>query len=173
MTNGTEGKRIEELLAAYGADPARWPPTERGKAHTLGAGGPTRATREASALDRLLTEAAARDEAAGASDPALIERIMARTGSAGAQPSTDMIRLDEVTGTRRAHRTDRPPGRLPAAAAALLAACLALGVFVGSLPATQTTVANIGALAGLDLAATSQSGALDEDFWVQDNEDIL
>lgn len=170
MTNGTEDKRIERLLEAYGADVTRWPEADRALARAVDG---TRDARDAAALDRLLSEAAARGKSDATADPALVERIMARAMNADAARPGNVVPLARPAVRRRALHDDAPSSRLPAAAAALMAACLALGLFVGSLPATQTTVANIGALAGLEIPATSQPAALDEDFWTQDNEDIL
>ena len=56
---GVDLARLKQLLAAYGADPARWPESERTEARNLLAGSPEarQELREAAGLDALLDSA--------------------------------------------------------------------------------------------------------------------
>lgn len=171
MNDDTRTSRLEALIAAYGTDKTRWPAADRarfaGEADLDGLAG----SREARALDHLLDEAA-NHRPAPAPD-ALIETILA-SARADESPAVD-LQPAQVNSGHIPARTRKPTHlyRAPAAAAALMAASLAVGLFVGSLTTTQTTVAQIGTLAGLDLGATTATTTFEDDFLATDEEEIL
>jgi hypothetical protein len=183
MNDRTRTARIEALVAAYGTNVDRWPAPERALAPSQEALDAMAGAAEATALGRLLGEAAARQPASAPHD--LIEAILAKAGTreaassaAVATPGTagaasDVLSLPEGAARRAAAQRPTAIYRAPAAAAALMAASLAVGLFMGSLTTTQTTVARIGTLAGLDLPAATGSVTFEDDFLAQDEEDIL
>ena len=77
MDDKTRTARIEALVAAYGMNPERWPPTERALAPSRDVLDAVAGAAEAQALDRLLGEAAGRQPAPAASDD-LIEAILSQ-----------------------------------------------------------------------------------------------
>lgn len=116
--------RLEEVLAVYGANPARWPDGERASLRKLCANDPQARSlfEEASALDRLLDAAPAGDASA-----ALKARIVA---SAAAEARARVVPLDAY---RKRHTGGAAPlrrsGFWPAAA---LAASFAFGIYLGT-----------------------------------------
>ena len=181
MAEDSRKERLEAVVAAYGTDVRRWPPADRALAPAGSEIIEIAGAREAAALDRLLGSSVADDEATTA-DADLMDRILARATQGGAVSTAaandDLATLGgHAAGTNRAVRqsawSSRTSYRAPAAAAALMAASLALGIFVGSLQSTQSTVARIGTLAGLDMAVAVPSTAFEDDFLAQDEEDIL
>ena len=110
-------KRLQEVCAAYGADPARWPEDER----------------------------LALDEAARANPDALaeareIDRVLALATAPKRSPYGQSRLIDAIARERRAEPTNviamplrRRRPRWPWAAAAALAASLACGIYLGSL----------------------------------------
>lgn len=109
MENGKK-ERLEQLLASYGADPARWPEAERGL-HGSGPG-----LEDARAIDRLLSFA---------SDPALPEGSAARLLGRLEQPEAAAIIPFRPRSAPRL-RVLRYTTALP------LAASLALGIYLGA-----------------------------------------
>ena len=177
MAEDSRKERLEAVVAAYGTDIRRWPPADRALAPAGSEIIEIAGAREAAALDRLLVSPVAED-----ADADLMDRILARATQGGA--ATSAAANDDLTplgghaaGSNRTARqsawSSRTSYRAPAAAAALMAASLALGIFVGSLQSTQSTVARIGTLAGLDMAVAVPSTAFEDDFLAQDEEDIL
>lgn len=111
-----ETKRLHEVAAAYGADPARWPPRERVRLEALAAKRPADLA-DAQAIDRVL---------AGASTPAVPQAGAARI--AARLPSKR-----EIVG----FRPRRPAWRNSWAIASALAASLAFGVYLGTFSETD------------------------------------
>jgi hypothetical protein len=115
--------RLAVVLAAYGADPSRWPEADRKLASWLPAGDPavSAALEEARATDAALARASRPAPPAGA-----VERLIARAaGVAG----------EVVPFARHARERPQPmraamPGGLAALSA--LAASLALGLYLGA-----------------------------------------
>ena len=114
--------RFQEILAAYGADPRRWPEAERPAAWAYSKAAAAKpAVRDAEALDALLAGYAA---APASSDLEIIARISRKVSAAAPQS----IRL----GSGRPGRLQAfaAQGRNAAAAAGFLAAALT-GLFIG------------------------------------------
>ncbi len=168
-------ERIEELLAAYGADTDRWPAGEREVLDGLEPAERARLLAPEQALDRLIANAREM-AAAGAPRDDLISAIMERAADSGARetnaPDGNVVNMSRraIGSTTPAHQPSR---RDWTAAAALLAASLVLGLLVGSSERMQSTVLGIGDLAGITTSApATQLSALDEVF-LQPEEDIL
>ena len=180
MAEDSRNERLEAVVAAYGTDVRRWPPADRALAPAGSGINEIAGAREAAALDRLLGSSVVDDEATTA-DADLMDRILARATQDGAVSTAaandDLASLGgHAAGSKstalQSRWSSRTSCRAPAAAA-LMAASLALGIFVGSLQSTQSTVARIGTLAGLDIAGAVPSTAFEDDFLAQDEEDIL
>ncbi len=108
--NEDDRRRLVELLAAYGADPQRWPDADRQRlAHQLSTHDPTDVA-QAAALDSLLSDAVAPPLPEGAT-----ERLLARVKAARPAP---------VVATSRRNWFAAP--------AAALAASLLLGLWIGA-----------------------------------------
>lgn len=110
--------RLAEVLAAYGADPARWPAVER---------------------DRLL--ALVESESGLLGEAQEIDRVLARAASSPKIPAGAAARLLERAGQDRPRPNVVPldrarPGQQPSiwswGAAAALAASFACGIFIGT-----------------------------------------
>ncbi|MEC9368121.1 MAG: hypothetical protein VX871_05450 [Pseudomonadota bacterium] len=117
--------RLEEVLAARGAEPARWPDADRTKLQGLCASDleARRLLGEAAALDRVL-----RASPAGSPSVALKQRIVAAAVADKSNPA----RVVPMPAARRNVRSAAPfssRGYWPAAA---LAASFALGIYVGA-----------------------------------------
>lgn len=110
--------RLAEVLAAYGADPARWPAAERDRLQALVESQPELLA-EALEIDRVLAQAPAPRIPAGAA-----ARLLARAGRI--EPAPQVIPLD-----RRSLRGGSPSIWSWGAAAAL-AASFAFGIFLGT-----------------------------------------
>ncbi|HMI93431.1 MAG TPA: hypothetical protein VK509_18795 [Polyangiales bacterium] len=137
--------RFEQLLEAYGAEPARWPEPERGPARALLARDPEaqRALREAAAFDRLLDD-----------------------GSVALEPSAALRRaVAEIP--LRAPPVVAAPWLLASFARSALAAALvlALGVLAGvATAADEPASADASGTAVATSGSDEQSaGAADED----------
>jgi hypothetical protein len=170
MTDEKRTARLEALVAAFGPDISRWPAAGRRCVTTPAELDALAGIGEARALDRLLDEAARREPAPVSG--ALIETIRAQAGPRRADAAIQPVEVARTyTGPRNRRAT--PLYRAPAAAAALMAASLAVGLFIGSLTATQTTVAQIGTLAGLELGTTAGTATFEDDFFATEEEDIL
>lgn len=178
MAEDSRKERLETLVAAYGTDVRRWPPADRALA-LAGAGIDAIAgAREAAALDRVLAAAADSEDARADAD--LMDRILAKATNSAAAPTAaanaQLAAFPDATARRTPtarHPSLRRAYRAPAAVAALMTASLALGIFIGSLQTTQSTVARIGTLAGLDIAGAAPASVFEDDFLAQDEEDIL
>lgn len=185
MTHDRQNARIEELeglLDTYGSDTSRWPQAARARTEgLLGPGGAgARLMAEAKALDAVLARAPL---PSAERRSALVERIMAEASAPAAagdqeqgvgRPSGVVIPWPGARG--RGNGTPRPATAAPSAAswraAGLLAASLALGVFIGALdlapaPVDQLVEA-VDYSTDLDQMAASMAGdglsALDEDL---------
>lgn len=129
MTQATELAALADRLEISGADRTRWPAQERLRFAPLIAGNDEarRMMAEAAALDRLLDAAPA---IAPARLEGLIDRIVATAEAEGARPVDNVV---DLAAARRAPAPRvAPRQRSGWQAAALLAASLVLGAFVGT-----------------------------------------
>jgi hypothetical protein len=112
--------RLAEVLAAYGADPARWPASERNGLVALVESTPELQARlaEAREIDQVLAGAGAAEVPAGAA-----ARLLARAGQQ--RPSATVIPLGR-------ERAKPGPSIWSWGAAAALAASFGLGIFLGT-----------------------------------------
>jgi hypothetical protein len=112
--------RLAEVLAAYGADPARWPAAERDRlmARAESASDLQFLLIEAREIDRILASARALAEPAGA-----MGRLMQRAGQQ--KPEAAVIPFDKARPRPR-------PSIWSWGAAAALAASFGLGIFLGT-----------------------------------------
>ena len=109
--------RLAEVLAAYGADPARWPAAERDRLMALVQSEPGLLA-EALEIDRVLARSPLPKIPAGAA-----ARLMQRAGQE--RPAANVIPLDRA-------RPKRQPSIWSWGAAAALAASFACGIFLGT-----------------------------------------
>lgn len=109
--------RLAEVLAAYGADPARWPAAERDRLKALVESEPGLLA-EALEVDRVLARARAPQVPAGAA-----ARLLERAGQQG--PQSNVIPFDRS-------RSKPRPSIWSWGAAAALAASFACGIFLGT-----------------------------------------
>lgn len=121
-------RRLEAVLAAYGADPARWPAADRQRLERFIAAGELAAneTAEAREIDALLDRASRPVPPAGA-----VERLlaMARAGEGGER---DNVVLFSRPAERRAAEQAPVIRRGGVAAIAALAASLVFGIYLGA-----------------------------------------
>jgi hypothetical protein len=112
--------RLAEVLAAYGADPARWPAAERDRlmAHMDIAPDLQALLAEAREIDQVLGRAGTAEVPAGAA-----ARLLVRAGQQN--PSTTVIPLDRT-------RARPGPSVWSWGAGAALAASFGLGIFLGT-----------------------------------------
>jgi hypothetical protein len=109
--------RLAEVLAAYGADPDRWPAAERDRLLALVESEPGLVA-EALEIDRVLARAASPKTPAGAA-----ARLMARAGQE--RPLPNVVPFDRA-------RPRQQPSIWSWGAAAALAASFACGIFLGT-----------------------------------------
>jgi hypothetical protein len=172
-----ERQALDRLLEAYGADRTRWPARER--LRFAGLIGEDDAARrllaEAAALDSLLDRA---PRASEAREHALQERIMAAALRA-AEPRLEVVagsvaapagrpRLYSIAASMR----KAPMGR-EWPAAALLAASLVLGVFLGSAGTLSPAMQEVAEATGLGVTVDGSQVALGEDILAYSDEDLL
>lgn len=110
--------RLAEVLAAYGADPARWPAAERAGLEALVRKEPGLLA-EAREIDRVLARAPVPQIPAGAA-----ARLLARVGES--RPAPNVVPFD------RPARPAQKPSIWSWGAAAALAASFACGIFLGT-----------------------------------------
>jgi hypothetical protein len=135
-------KRLEQVLAAYGADPGRWPEADRRLAHLLGAKDKAAARK----IDALLGQASPIAAPSGAQD-----RLAARLS----QSRGNVIAMTP--------RTPRP--RFPSLwAGAALAASLAIGVYLGGTGVADDLMESVAGLdEPLDLIGLGDAEAIAEE----------
>ena len=109
--------RLAEVLAAYGADPVRWPAAERDRLMALAERQPELVA-EAREIDQVLAVAGTPRVPFGAA-----ARLLAR--AAQEKPQTNVVPFDQA-------RSGRPPSIWSWGAAAALAASFGLGIFLGT-----------------------------------------
>ncbi len=174
---------LERLLEVYGAERTRWPARERLRFAGFIAEDETakRLVSEASALDALLDLA---PRASEAHERALQERIVAAAlrssetklavvSGGGAAPRFPLrSRLFSLTSGFGKAPVDRKWGR-EWPAAALLAASLALGVFLGSAGTFDSTVQQVADVAGLSAGTDSSQVALGDEIVASADGDLL
>ncbi|WP_119393019.1 hypothetical protein [Taklimakanibacter lacteus] len=112
--------RLAEVLAAYGADPARWPAAERARLQAAIQSEP-QLLAEAREIDLVLAKAAAPVIPAGAAS-----RLLARAGQA--RPALNVVPFDPA----RRGQGQRQRSIWSWGAAAALAASFACGIFLGT-----------------------------------------
>jgi transposase len=144
-------ERLAEVLDAYGADAARWPQAERAGLLRLASDDPqaARLLQEARALDRLLALGDREPARAPALGP-LGNRILADFAAVMPAAAGGPAGGGEVVafpGPRA--RMQRLPRRQPAVVAAALAACFALGIYLGSVGLAGWTLDPVTSVAGL------------------------
>jgi len=174
--NGMTIADFERLLDVYGSDRSRWPVEARACAGQLVARDKTarRLLAEAEALDKTLERAPLPSLAAEA---ALADRIIA-----AARRSPRMVPASTAIAAGGGHRTAGNVVRLPgtaarplwlrptglASAAGMLAASLALGVFLGVSSLSQGVLPALEDMTGITLGtqtrAVAQVDLLDEDL---------
>lgn len=182
MTTKERGsERFVELVAAYGSDITRWPEAGRSMIERLPPEERAELLRDDQALDMLIARAAEAADNAKASD-ALMARIMAATASTKANPDPNTEAASKIVALRpasiergpRQEDQSRAQRREWITAAALLAASLVVGIFIGSTDLGRSTAATLGDFAGFDVSASPmQTTALDEVLQAQDDEDLL
>lgn len=132
--------RLQQTVDAYGGDPARWPRAARDAAPALLDRGPEarRVLAEARALDRLLDLAPAGAPEDSIAHRLLIDRIVATSATDQPDKPVSSPVVGRVAPARLAARAGMPgfAGRYAASgrawqAAALLAASLLIGIYLG------------------------------------------
>ncbi len=145
MKQATELAALVNRLEISGADRTRWPAQERLRFAPLISGNAEaqRLVAEAAALDRLLDKIPAADPA---NLHGLIDRIVAAAEAEG-QPRTDNVVSISAARRTPAAAAKRPPihQRSTWQAAALLAASLFVGAFVGKSGLLNSAVPSLGA----------------------------
>ncbi len=147
---------FEHLLDVYGADRTRWPLGRRAGAVALLTS--DRRARdllaEAAALDALLAKDSRQDAAAVRN---LADRIIAAAGKGGAVVQAEVARPSTWLNLHKLPRSVDNAGRQRAAngarGAALLAASLLVGVFVGQSSFGERAVPALEALSGISIPA--------------------
>jgi hypothetical protein len=125
MTANMTSDRLTEIIAAYGAAPARWPEAERAAAQALLARSlATGAPAERARLQAALDEAAALDGVLAGFAPPLPEAALARVTAAVAFPPRPARRERSFGLFALAHMIFKPAGAVGATMAVL-------GLFVG------------------------------------------
>ncbi|MGI9371726.1 MAG: hypothetical protein ACR2OJ_04465 [Hyphomicrobiales bacterium] len=166
MSKNEMQTRLEHVLEAYGADPARWPEDEHeellGVLHGAQKSG---LLVEARTLDAALDTVKAPEMPQGALDR-LKEATKVRPAQQVQRPSADIVPLPQRM-TRTGQRAESKQRDIFAAAVAI-AACLMLGVFVGNSQIAQQYFQAGTVLASND--ATTQDDAF-SDFDVDGFED--
>ncbi len=174
-TKPMDEREFAALAEAFGGDLSRWPAPRRSAAREFAARSPEAAAviAQARALDRLLS-VTDRDAPAA---PALADRIVAAarrtprmvhvdsraspTAASAAGPASDGARRD-------ARSVRRGPGREVWPSAAVLAACMLIGVFVGGSRFADGALPAIEEYTGLSLTSPVQGlvlavGEVEED----------
>jgi hypothetical protein len=165
--DGTGLDALEQVLERFGSDRTRWPaPVRRNFAGLLATSAEAKARlREAEALDRLLDLA----PEPGIDTRALADRIMAAAAAetpAAAPPRARVAWAVFGGGAARTARAEWP-------AAAMLAASLVLGMFVGLNGTFDTAVAPLVAQASTDADIDPGMIAFDSDAMGMYEEDTL
>ena len=151
---------FERLLDVYGADRTRWPLAARASAATRVAADAKARTllAEAEALDAVLLRA---PEPGGSDVSALADRIVAaalrapRLASSGGPPASASVPVVAVTRTPQ-----RAPDRTPMRAAAVLAASMMIGIFVGQSQWGANALPAFEQLTGMTLPSNAERIAL-------------
>jgi hypothetical protein len=156
---------FQDLLDVYGADRTRWPLSARASAAAVLTAdkAAVRMLSEAAALDAVLARGMANSAPSADATAALAARIVAAAGTAPRTvASSDKVpaspRLGYAVLSRRARPTHRPGHRSAPRygqwrAAAMLAASLVLGVFVGQTQFGAHALPKIAALAGVSFVS--------------------
>ena len=145
-TDDEKRETLARLLAAYGADRTRWPAASRDRFRDLIASDAEaqRLVREAEALDGLLQAADASPAAVSAD---LVARVMQRAAEVPrAKPMPrEPADVVDIAARRAARRVPQSPGyRSEWRAAAVLAASLAFGLYIGGQGLGSEVVTGLG-----------------------------
>ncbi len=126
-------ERLEQVLAAFGSDPARWPAADRARlvAVISESAAARQRVAEAAALDQVLDAGGAR--APAASEARVRDRLFAALDEeqTSAVPSATVVPFQRPAAAARVASPVAPP-RSAWREAMLLAAALLLGVFAGT-----------------------------------------
>ena len=159
MENGKDN-RLDQVLASYGAESARWPASDRGGNRDL----TDAAAAEAREIDRVLGLASVPELPEGAA-----ARLMARIGSE--KQITDTPAHDQADVILFRPRARQSTGWLRVAAALPLAASLALGVYLGAAgtldPVLPTAVT--GSVATVDDTIDDLGGVGEADAYAEES----
>ncbi|PLX44703.1 MAG: hypothetical protein C0605_02115 [Hyphomicrobiales bacterium] len=171
-TNGATPQRLRDVIAAYGGDPGRWPDDERDGLLTLLRGNAEAAAArdEARALDQVLDSAAAPPPSAALRAGILSVAAPAAPAGTGTTSSAKVIPF------RRPDRAGEGPAPHHAAprrtmwpTAALLAASLLIGVWIGAAGIGGSLVSET-----LDFASLNSSAdTYDYDIGLSEAEGLL
>jgi hypothetical protein len=163
---------LERHLETYGADQRRWPLEARERFAPLLAGDPGARTllAEARALDRLLNCAPV---PSACRERALSDRIVAAISNQRdrARTAERAARMIEMPGKRQVARTVAPG--IAWQAAALLAAALAIGVYVGAAGGLAPEVQAVAEVVGFETQADTSQLSLLDDNAAPSEEDLL
>lgn len=143
-----ELEALAAMLDVHGGEQARWPKAAAGRFAPLIARSAEaqRLVAEAKALDRLLAEANDADMRPEPRHAALADRIMLATGASASPVASGNVIA--IGGVRQAARRRTPP-RQEWQAAALLAASLVAGLYVGSGLGTSPLLADVAERLGI------------------------
>lgn len=144
----TELAALGAVLDVHGGDEARWPKAavERFAPLISRSAEARRMIAEAKALDRLLAEADDADVRPTPRQAALADRIMAATGASAAPvPAGNVVGIGSARETARSRVAPRQSWQ----AAALLAASLVAGLYVGSGLGTSPLLADVAERLGI------------------------
>lgn len=179
-TNGASLKRLKDVLLAYGGDPVRWPDDERDELLALLRGNAEAGLMrsEQSALDKVLDSPAAPSPSSALRSRIL--QVAMPQDEAGTVPIVSgpvVINLQQRSQERAQTRTQtqsasaRRAGRPPVnwQTAALLAASLLIGVWIGAGGTGSSLVSET-----LDLASLQSGGdSYNYDIGLSDAEELL
>jgi uncharacterized membrane protein YccC len=165
---------LERHLEIYGADERRWPEAARERfASLIASDARARASlAEARALDRLLDRAS---WPSVSRERAVRDRIMAAVSndSGGVRSAPAAARVVELPPRRQPPRTAPVASRTGWRIAALLAASLAIGIYLGSAGGLTPEVQAVAEVVGLEAEADSYQLSLLDDNAPLSEEDLL
>lgn len=175
-------KRLAQVVAAYGADPHRWPEGERQGLLDIAAietGADWMA--DARALDRALDRGMS-DLASGEVDPDLVGVILARAektpqimmdGQTPDRRPIDISTSATVSASPRSRRFTGFTDHLPEVA--VLAASLLIGIWVGGYDVINAEITEFGQVAGLSISSEDESNLINALIGIDlvEDEDLL
>jgi hypothetical protein len=158
---------FQQLLDVYGAERTRWPLSARAGAAALLAAdaGARRLLAEAAALDAVLARGGVDVAPESAATAALAARIVAAAAKAPRIAAMSEPPALPLSTSRMIVRPGRTDGLR---AAAVLAASMVLGVFVGQSQLGAQALPKIAALAGVSFASAERLAMADIEFEASD-----